>query len=527
MKKICLIFAILVFMGNVLVAQERRITGTVTDAADGSTMPGVTIAVKGTTQGTATDANGRYEITVAEGATLVYSFIGMVSEERVVGTANTINVALSADIATLQEIVVVGYGTRLKYELTGSISSVRAEDIAGHTMPSFETALHGRAAGVHISAGTGKLGQQVRTRIRGASSISASNQPLYVIDGIPVQSANLGTAGNEPTNPLADLNPADIQSIDILKDASAAAIYGSRAANGVILITTKRGREGRTRFNISTQYGFSEAANKMGFLNREQYIDLWRTAAINRYGPDDNWQARLDNQFPFWRDPNNPDDLTKGPDTNWEDQALRRGASQQFDISASGGTAETQYFVSLSFTDQEAIIVKNQFDRIGGRLNLDHKASDIVSFGMNMSLNRSRNFRVSHDRAFSTPIQMTALPPLDPTHDPVTGEINTRTTYENGLMPLKYSDFSTEVFRNFGNVFVNIDILPGLTFRSEAGLDILHQQEIEYQGRLTNDGGPDGSGFERHVKSMLYNFENYFVFNRVFAEEYDLNLVVG
>ncbi len=508
-------------------AQERRITGTVTDAIDGSSLPGVTVAVKGTIQGTITDANGRYEITVAEGATLVYSFIGMVSEERIVGTATTIDVALSADVATLQEIVVVGYGTRLKYELTGSISSVRAEDIAGHTMPSFETALHGRAAGVHISAGTGKLGQQVRTRIRGASSISASNQPLYVIDGVPVQSANLGTTGNEPTNPLADLNPADIESIDVLKDASAAAIYGSRAANGVILITTKRGREGRTRFNISTQYGFSEAANKMGFLNREQYIDLWRTAAINRFGPDDDWQARLDNQFPFWRDLDNPDDITRGPDTNWEDQALRRGATQQFDISASGGTAETQYFVSLSFTDQEAIIVANDFDRIGGRLNLDHQASEVISLGMNMSLTRSRNFRVSHDRAFSTPIQMTALPPLDPTHDPITGELNSNTTYENGLIPLEYSDFTTEVFRNFGNIYLNLDLLPGLTFRSEAGVDLLHQQEVQYQGRLTNDGGPDGYGFERHVRSKLYNFENYFTYSQVFGGIYDLDLVAG
>lgn len=218
-KKLFLFFAFLGLIISFSFAQERRITGTVTDAMDGSSLPGVTIAVRGTTQGTVTDANGRYELTVSEGATLVFSFIGMTTEERVVGTQSVIDVVLSMDLATLQEIVVIGYGTRLKYELTGSIASVRAEDIAGHTMPSFETALHGRTAGVHISAGTGKLGQQVRTRIRGASSISASNQPLYVVDGIPVQSQNMGTTGNEPTNPLADLNPRDIESIEVLKDA--------------------------------------------------------------------------------------------------------------------------------------------------------------------------------------------------------------------------------------------------------------------------------------------------------------------
>ena len=527
MKKIFLIFVVILgIMVNSLNAQEMRITGVVTDT-EGLSLPGVTVMVKGTTMGTTTDPNGRYTLTVQQGATLVFSFIGMVTEELVVGDQTVINVTLRPDVATLDEIVVVGYGTRLKYELTGSISSVRAEDIAGHTMPSFETALHGRTAGVHISAGSGKLGQQVRTRIRGASSISASNQPLVVIDGIPVQTQNMGTSGNEPTNPLADLNTNDIESIEVLKDASAAAIYGSRAANGVILITTKRGREGRTRFNVSTQVGFSEPTNKIGFLNREQYIDLWDIAGRNRFGDNWNLESSLDGSFPNWRDIDNPDNIALGPNTNWEDEALRRGSSQQFDISASGGTSETQYFLSLSFTDQDAIIVGNTFDRIGGRINLDHRASDIVNIGMNMSLNRSRNFRVSHDRAFSTPIQMTALPPLEPTHDPITGELNRNTIYENGLVPLKYSNFDTEVFRNFGNVFVGLDLLPGLTFRSEAGIDILNQQEIDYRGRLTNDGGPDGYGFERNVKSLIYNLENYFTYNAIFADNYDLNLVVG
>lgn len=528
MKRICLLF--LVFLGLLvsnLNAQERRITGTVTDAADGSSLPGVTVAVRGTTQGTITDINGRYEITVAEGATLVYSFIGMVSEEHVVGTASTINVALTADVATLQEIVVVGYGTRLKYELTGSISSVNAEDIAGNTMPSFETALQGRTAGVQISAGTGKLGQAIRTRVRGSSSISASNQPLYVIDGVPVVSQSLGTAGNEPTNPLAHLNPADIESVQVLKDASASAIYGSRASNGVILVTTRRGKEGKTRFTISSQYGFSEPANEIGFLNREQYIDLWRTAAINRYGEDDDWQSRLDNVFPFWRDTNNPDDITQGPDEDWEGHALRQGANKQFDISASGGTENTQYFTALSLFDQVAHINGNEFDRISGRLNLDQKANDWVSFGLNLNVSRSRNFRVSYDRAFASPLQMIALTPLDPAYDPNTGELNRNTLYENGLVVRKYSHFDTEVFKNFGNMFVSLELLPGLTFRSEAGMDLTFQQEVQYNGRLTNDGGPDGYGFERSVKSKLYNLENYFTYNTVFASELDLNLVVG
>ncbi|MDR4987717.1 MAG: TonB-dependent receptor [Bacteroidales bacterium] len=534
MKRILLFMGVLLFASVSLFGQQIRVAGVVTDQVTGETMPGVTVAVKGTTIGTVTDIDGRYELRVASDAVLIFSFIGMRTVEVEVQGRNVINVAMELDVTVLGEVVVVGYGSQLKYELTGSIASLRSEDIAGITMPSFESALQGRTAGVHISGGSGKLGQVVRTRIRGASSISASNQPLYVIDGVPVFSQNLGTTANEPTNPLADLNPADIESIEVLKDASAAAIYGSRASNGVILVTTKRGREGRTQFNVSTQVGFSEPSNKVGFLNREQYLDLFRSAYSNvAGGPNetfviwDSWTDALDWRLYAWRDPDNPDDITQGPDVNWEDEALRRGGYQQFDISASGGTQSTRFFAALSFMDQTAIVNGNEFDRINARLNLDQKATDNLSFGLNMSLARTRNFRVANDRAFATPLQMIALPPMNPIIDPATGELNRRTLYENGLVVRKYNNFDTEVFRNFGNLFAELNILPGLTFRSEAGVDILNQREIEYRGRLTNDGGPDGFAFDRTVTAKIFNLENYFTYNAIFADHYDLNLVAG
>lgn len=535
MKRLILFLSAFIFMATTLSAQTIRVTGVVTDPG-GLTLPGVTVMVKSTTTGVITDANGRYELTVAGNATLVFSFIGMNTLEVPVQGRNIINVVMELDIATLDEIVVVGYGTRLKYELTGSISSVRAEDIEAHNMPSFETALQGRTAGVHVQAGSGKLGQAVRTRVRGSSSISASNQPLYVVDGIPIVATNLGVGNNEPTNPLADLNPGDIESIQILKDASAAAIYGSRASNGVILVTTKRGREGKTTFNVSSQLGWSEPANYVEFLNREQYLDLFKTAYTNTNGAPDapmfggffmGWEDALDWGLDNWRDPNNPNDVTKGPDTNWEKEALRNGATQQFDVSASGGTATTRFFAAISAMDQVGIVTGNSFDRIGGRLNLDQKATDALSFGMNMNLTRSRNFRVANDNAFATPLQMVALPSLQPTHDPVTGQLNRNTVYENGLIPREYNNFDTEVFRNFGNLFATLQILPGLSFRSEAGVDIVNQREMEYQGRLTNDGGPDGYAFDRSVTAKVYNLENYFTYNQIFANDYDLNLVVG
>lgn len=536
MKRILILTGLLLLMGTSLFGQTIRVTGTVTDASDGSTLPGVSVAIRGTTQGTVTDINGRYEISVQPDAVLVFSFIGMQTRQIPIEGRVVINVALEADVAVLQEIVVVGYGTRLKYELTGSISSVRAEDIEAHTLPSIETALQGRTAGVHVQAGSGKLGQGIRTRVRGSSSITASNQPLYVVDGIPIVSQSLGTSGNEPTNPLADINPSDIESVQVLKDASAAAIYGSRASNGVIIITTKRGKEGKTRFNISSQLGFSEPSNYVGFLNRTQYLDLFKKAYANSnpngdpYGPVaffSSWEHALDWGLTYWRDPDNPTDLTKGPDVNWEKEALRRGGTQQFDVSASGGTESTKYFAALSFLDQVGIVNGNSFDRISGRLNLDQKATDRLSFGMNMNLVRSRNFRVANDNAFATPLQMVALPPLDPTHDPNTGELNNLTLYENGLVVRKYSNFDAEVFRNLGTVFASLDILPGLTFRSEAGIDVLTQREIEYRGRLTNDGGPAGYAYDRSVTSKIFNLENYFTFNRMFFDAFDLNMIAG
>jgi TonB-dependent starch-binding outer membrane protein SusC len=534
MRKLVILMACL-FLGLQALHAQRTITGNVTSSEDGRGIPGVSIVVKGTTVGAVTDVNGNYTLALpADATTLVFSFIGMVTQEVSIAGRTNINIVLDLDVAVLEEFVVVGYGTQIKRELTGSISTVSAADIQAHTMPSFETALHGRTAGVHISAGSGKLGQAVRTRIRGSSSISASNQPLYVIDGIPVLSQNLGTTANEPTNPIADLNPADIESIQVLKDASAAAIYGSRASNGVIIVTTKRGKEGKTRVNVTSQIGFSEPSNKIGYLNREQYLDLFKSAYTNvAGGPNesfiiwDSWDDALDWRLYAWRDQEDPTDLTKGPDTNWEDEALRNGGIQQFDISASGGSANTKYFASVSVLDQMSIVNGNSFDRVSGRLNLDQKASDYVSFGLNMNLARTRNFRVANDRAFASPLQMIALPPLNPTIDPATGEINRRTLYENGLNVRKYNNFDTEVFRNFSNIFAQVDIAPGLFFRSEAGIDILNQREMEYRGRLTNDGGPDGFAFDRTVTAKVFNLENYLTYDKLFAEDYQMNLVVG
>jgi len=511
-------------------AQQIRVTGQVISADDEMPIPGVSVSVVGTTIGTVTDVDGNYSINVrSEDDILRFSFVGMMRRDIAVGDQRVINVTLEPELVGLDEIVVVGYGTRLRSELTGSISSVRAEDIAGTTQPSFESAIQGRTAGVHITGGSGKLGQTVKMRVRGVSSLSASGQPLYVIDGFPVTQENLGRPGNEGLNPLADLNPADIESIEVLKDASAAAIYGARAANGVVLVTTKRGREEVTRFNFNVQQGISEPARKVGFLDRDQYIELTQEAFQNRldlgHGPlwgfFETHEAMMDWMFPYWQHESQPN-------VNWEDQALRRAAHQQYDLSVTGGTEATKIYSSLSWTDQESILLGNSFDRASGRINVDHKASDRVDIGVNLSLTRTRHFRVANDNAFATPLQMVALPAVDPVYIPDSDplRLNPNTLYDNGMIDQKYSNEDTEIFRNIGNLFVNYHILPQLMLRSELGVDILNHRDIMYWGRLTPSGGPAGLGYDRTATRKNITSNTYLTYDNEFGNTI-LNLVGG
>src|SRR5688572_2728909 len=265
----------LLFLSGQVLGQERVVTGKVTSQDDGTAVPGVNVLLKGTSTGTATDADGNFSISVTGDAPiLVFSFIGYQTAEVSVGTRSVVDVQIATDITQLTEVVVVGYGTQLKQDLTGNIASVSGAEIQNIPVPTFEQAIQGRAAGVFVESGNGKLGQGIKVRVRGSSSVSAGNQPLYVIDGIPLTSDNQASAQGA-TNPLADLNSNDFESVEILKDASAAAIYGSRAANGVVLITTKRGKAGKTSFNLNYMTGSSKPTNHVDWLNTEEYVELF------------------------------------------------------------------------------------------------------------------------------------------------------------------------------------------------------------------------------------------------------------
>lgn len=266
-KKLRFSLMCLFLFSSIIGMAQSVVSGKVTSSEDGSPLPGVSIIIKGSSKGTNTDSNGDFKISASASDILQVSFIGFTTNEFTVGNKTIINISMASDVKSLNEVIVTGFGSQIKRELTGNIAKIKGSDIQDMPITTVEQALQGKAAGVQINQGTGKLAQGIQVRVRGQSSISASNEPLYVIDGIPLTQDDFGNNGGA-TNPMADINPQDIESIEILKDASAAAIYGARAANGVVLITTKKGKSGNTKVSFGVQFGKSKPTNILKFLNR-------------------------------------------------------------------------------------------------------------------------------------------------------------------------------------------------------------------------------------------------------------------
>lgn len=529
------LFLFISFWGNA----QTVVTGKVTSNEDGSPLPGVSITIKGTTKGTSTDEKGTYKLSVPANSTLQASFIGFADVEQAVGNRSVVDFTLSSDVKSLNEVVVTGYGSQIKRDLTGNIVKIKASEIQDMPVTTFEQSIQGKAAGVQINQGTGKLAQGIQVRVRGQSSVSASNEPLYVLDGIPLTQGDLGINGGE-TNPLVDINPQDIESIEILKDASAGAIYGARAANGVVLITTKKGKSGKTKISFGMQYGKSKATKVLKFLNTQQYIDFYRIAAANSDAIDgydvkdpDSYTSYMESFF----DTQSLGTLgtANQADTDWGSLAFQEAPSQQYDLNLSGGNDKTTFFISGQLLDQTGILLGNAFNRMTGRMNLNHKVSERLSIGMNMGITRSLNERVSGDRQFDNPLQLVALPPMTPATDPETGlPVGTPPgdisipVYYNGMINIGNAYYNTTVHRNINSVYGEYSILKGLRFRTEFALDLLNQQEEQYYNSKTqrNFGAPLGYGFNRFVRVENYNTNNYFVYDNVFGK-HGINATAG
>ncbi|HEY0057562.1 MAG TPA: TonB-dependent receptor [Flavisolibacter sp.] len=502
----------LVCLSQVLWAQTT-VTGRVTDAREGTPLPGVTVLIKNSTASTTTGTDGTFSINAPANSVLVFSYVGYQNQER---PANgDLNIGLSQGNNSLSEVVVVGYGTRIRREVTSSISKVTNRDFQNLPLPSFESALQGRAAGVFINSGSGKLGQGLNIRVRGISSISANQQPFVVIDGVPAVTQALGSY-TEPDNPLATLNPDDIESIEVLKDAASSAIYGARASNGVILVTTKSGRAGKTRINLGYFTGWSQPTKRQKFLNADQYRELFNAAAENE---------GLDAAEEFEAE-SGTTDFNSTHNSDFANAAFQDGGITQYNLSVSGGDTRTRFLLSGSWNDQKGIILDNSLNRGNVRLNIDHSITSKLKMGANLSLARSLNNRVSADNAFTNPLQLNALPPVQAMYLP-DGSPNPNTLYYNYLVDHENSTREAVTSRSISNVFGEYTISPAFVFRSQVGLDWINLQEEEYLGRETLDGAPGGRAYNGQVTSTIVTYTNTLNFRKSLNENHVFDGVAG
>ncbi len=516
---------IMVLVTQFSIGQEKSISGMVNDQ-DGLPLPGVNVLVKGTTNGTQTDFDGNYIIQASEGQTLVFSYLGQRTVERIIGASNTIDVQMVEDASQLEEVIVVGYGTQSKRTLTDNIAKLTSDDISEVPNPNLQNALVAKAAGVQVTQTNGKVEGGINIRVRGAASISGGTQPLYVLDGIPLVDpigGNNDVGNGAPTNPLLTLSANEIESIDILKDASSAAIYGARGANGVVLITTKRGKQGKASFSLNLSQGFSEPTNKREWLNAAEYIELFTEAAINSFGEADG-RAEAEATFDFLA--GDTDWRTGQVDTNWSDLAFQNGYQTDTDFSMSGADEKTSYFFSGAYNNTTGIIRSNELERASARSNVSHKFNDKFTAGMNLGLSRTEIDRIANDNDFATPLQAIAQSPLSPAYL-IDGTPNPNTLYGNFLLDDENAFFKTIVRRITGKVFGEYRFIPSLKFNSDFSYDYFSQTEDNFRGQNALFQSTNGQAFASDLGSESYVYSNYLTFDQRFAERHNVNAIVG
>lgn len=500
-----------------LQAQDRVVTGRVTSQEDNSPLPGANVVVKGKTTGTITDEEGNYRLSIPPDATaLVFTFVGATTKEVAIDTNSVINVALSSTDRRLKEVVVVGYGTQKRTEITSAITSVSGAEIENQPVTSVDQALAGRAAGVQVSLNSGTPGAGVNIRIRGSGSITSSNEPLYVIDGVPVTSSSALTrfdnaVGSNPVNPLSTINPNDIESIEILKDAAATSIYGARAANGVVLITTKRGQGDQTRVTLNAYYGFQEPWRKLDLLNSAQFVEL-QNEALTTAGS----KTRLD-----------PTKIAY--DTDWQDNIFRRGIVENYDASLAGRSGKTSFYVSGAYSRQQGSIIESEFNRMNFRANIDHQVNDKLTIGNSLTVSRTRTQRINN--YFGGVIGVALQTPPTVSVRNAIGEygVDTLNGRDNPVAIAEAPDFYTLALRTLGNVYAQYEPIPGLVLYSRFNVDLQNTENNYYLPPGTTFQGRQfqGRGIANDSREWLWNSENTVTYSRTFAEQHAFTWLGG
>ena len=522
MKQITTIILLFLFSMHTAYAQGNKITGVVTSSEDGTTLPGVTILVKGTTTGITTDPNGYYEFTVpANAETLVFSFIGFAPQEILIASKTVINVALELSATTLDEVVVVAYGTTTKKSYTGSAQVVKKEALSRVPVASFEKALSGNISGVTVAETSGQPGSYSEIRIRGLGSFSASNSPLYVIDGIAMTTGSLTEGGNL----MSSIPVGDIESVTVLKDAAASSLYGSRAANGVILITTKQGRKGVTKYTIKSSLGLSNfAVENYKAASGDDFVMLMQESLENYYGVG-NSNVDYNMQKYQWYEP-------AGGYTDWYDLLFRQGVSKSTELSASGGTDKTQFYISASVLDQQGLALNSDFLRYSGRINITHKISDKVKIGVNILNSHTDQNTANNGSSYNNPfynVNRNTWPTESPYDE--NGEYKyelVNAGYYNLLREYPLMERKAQVFRSMTSGFIEYKPFDFLTFKSTNAYDWINNDYYNYYSPLSRNG-EDTQGYvaNSNAKRKRLSSSNLITFDKTYNELHHVNLLGG
>lgn len=517
----------LILLVSVSVTFGQTVTGKVTSG--GNPLPGASILVKGTNNGTVADFDGNYVLeNVSSDATLTFNYVGFKTLHKAVNGQSVLNVSLTEDAESLDEVVIIGYGSVKKSDLTGAIATVNGDAIEDQPFSGLDQALQGKVSGVTVMQNSGAPGGGVSVRVRGITSLTGSNEPLYVIDGVPVEadsnndsftfSALGGGSGQTKVSALSSINPSDIESMQVLKDASATAIYGSRASNGVVLITTKRGKNGKSTISYESYFGFQNAPNYLDLMNLQEYAAFYKEIAAVR-----GQSVPLELQ--------NPALLASG--TNWQKEVFQTAPIMNHQFSVKGGSDKTVFYTSINYFDQEGIVINSDFNRVSVRLNVEHKVNDWFKVGNNVTVSKSREhitFNDDESGVISSAVRQSPAIPVKYS-DGSWGGPTESSGVGNGRNPVAWSEIRNNTLDRFkinGNFFGEITFLKDFVFRSELGYDYTTTKVAVFNP--TYEMGTETNGTATSAKqqtdSFYWIFKNYINYNKT-INKHAINVMLG
>ncbi|NER15423.1 SusC/RagA family TonB-linked outer membrane protein [Leptobacterium flavescens] len=515
MRKITGVLLLIAFCFTSAFAQEKTITGNVTDD-QGLPLIGVNIVVQGTTVGTQTDFDGNYTITASVGQTLVFTYVGFQRTERVIGAADTINVQMTVDAQALEEVVVIGYGNQQEKKIIQNVAVIKEEAIEDLQVVSADQLLQGQTSGTQIVNASGVLGSAAVIRVRGVNSINSGSQPLIVIDGVPItdtETNTLNRGGNTGINPLSYVNPNDIQSLTVLKDAGATSIYGARGANGVILITTKKGRKNsKITVNLDINTQFSESTDVPDILTADEFRQFKAEVASIQQGTTVT-----------------PESLGLGaigdPGTDWLGGVQRTGVTQNYNLGIRGGGEKTSFFFGADYQDVEGFIIGNTLERTGARINIDSDINDWLRAGMNLGVTNQRLNRVGVENNINAPFTTAFLQsPVVRAFDDEGNFVQSGSFIPNIFARVALNSDELKTFRLIGNAFLEVKLFDKLTWRSEIGVDKLNLEEFVRQAEFNTPGGLAQQIFVNEDRWLTNQTITY---TDTFAEDHNITALIG